>query len=69
MIQCHRYDIFHIWLFLSAALVINLGYMLGIIEVFKSRFSAMAIILSKDIFYNGRNSPESLQAYDPALGG
>ena len=29
MIQYHRYDIFH-WLFLSAALVINLGYMLGI---------------------------------------
>jgi hypothetical protein len=22
-----------------------------------------------DLFYNGRNSPESLQAYDPALGG
>ena len=31
VIQCHRYDIFHIWLFLSAALVINPGYMLGII--------------------------------------
>ena len=30
VIQCHRYDIFHIWLFLSAALVINPGYMLGI---------------------------------------
>ena len=26
----HKYDIFHIWLFLSAALVINPGYMLGI---------------------------------------
>ena len=25
------YDIFHIWLFLSAALVIKPGYMLGII--------------------------------------
>ena len=22
-----------------------------------------------DLFYNGRNSPESLQAYNPALGG
>jgi hypothetical protein len=22
-----------------------------------------------DLFYNGKNSPESLQAYDPALGG
>ena len=22
-----------------------------------------------DLFYNGRNSPESLQAYDPTLGG
>ena len=30
MIQCHRYDIFHICLFLNTALVINLGYMLGI---------------------------------------
>ena len=30
VIQCHRYDIFHIRLFLSAALVINPGYMLGI---------------------------------------
>lgn len=30
VIQCHRYDIFHIWFFLSAALVINPGYMLGI---------------------------------------
>ena len=28
VIQCRRYDIFHIWL--SAALVINPGYMLGI---------------------------------------
>ena len=30
VIQCHRYDIFHIWLFLSTTLVINPGYMLGI---------------------------------------
>ena len=30
VIQYHRYDIFHIWLFLSATLVINPGYMLGI---------------------------------------
>ena len=30
VIQYHRYDIFHIWLFLNATLVINPGYMLGI---------------------------------------
>ena len=30
MIQSQRYDIFHIRLFLSAALVINPGYMLSI---------------------------------------
>ena len=41
------------------------------IEVFKVALSAMAIIFINgyDLFYNGRNSPESLQAYDPALGG
>ena len=38
---------------------------------FQSRFSATAIIFINgyDLFYNGRNSPESLQAYGPALGG
>ena len=38
---------------------------------FQSRFSATAIILINgyNLFYNGRNSPESLQAYDPTLGG
>ena len=30
MIHPYWYDIFHIWLFLSAALVINPGYMLGL---------------------------------------
>ena len=38
---------------------------------FQSRFSAMAIIsLSMDMIYSAmeRNSPELLQAYDPALG-
>ena len=41
------------------------------IEVFKVALSATAIIFINgyDLFYNGRNSPESLQAYDPALGG
>ena len=36
-----------------------------------SRFSTTAIIFinGHDLFYNGGNSPESLQAYDPALGG
>ena len=38
---------------------------------FQSRFSTTAIIFinGHDFFYNGGNSPESLQAYDPALGG
>ena len=38
---------------------------------FLSRLSATAIIFINgyDLFYNGRNSPESLQAYEPALGG
>ena len=37
----------------------------------QSRFGAMAIILSMDMIYSTMetNSPESLQAYDPALGG
>ena len=37
----------------------------------RSRFSAMVIILLMDMIYiyNGGNSPESLQAYDLALGG
>ena len=41
------------------------------IEIFQSRFSATAIIFinGHDLFYNGGNSPDSLQAYDPALGG
>ena len=38
---------------------------------FQSRFSATAIIFinGHDLFYNGGNSPKSLQAYDPTLGG
>ena len=42
-----------------------------IIEVFKVAFSAMVIILLMDMIYSTieRNSPELLQAYDPALGG
>ena len=27
------------------------------------------VIKGYDLFYNGRNSPESLQSHDPALGG
>ena len=40
-------------------------------EGLQSRFSAMVIILLMDMiyFYNGGNSPESLQVYDPTLGG
>src|SRR5215216_5385654 len=40
------------------------------IEVFKVA-SAQWLLFIKgyDLFYNGRNSPESLQAYDPTLGG
>ena len=30
---------------------------------------AIIFINGPDLFYNGGNSPESLQAYDPALGG
>ena len=49
-------------------MVINSQYYDGGLQ---SRFSAMVIILLMDMiyFYNGGNSPESLQAYDPALGG
>ena len=37
----------------------------------QNRSSAMVIIILMDMiyFYNGGNSPESLQAHDPALGG
>ena len=49
-------------------MVINSQYYDGGLH---SRFSAMVIILLMDMiyFYNGGNSPESLQAYDPTLGG
>ena len=55
----------HGWIFI---MVINNQYYDGGLQ---SRFSAMVIILLMDMiyFYNGGNSPESLQAYDPALGG
>ena len=49
-------------------MVINSQYYDGGLQI---RFIAMVIILLMDMiyFYNGGNSPESLQAYDPALGG
>ena len=49
-------------------MVINSQYFDGGLQ---SRFSAMIIILLMDMiyFHNGGNSPELLQAYDPALGG
>ena len=47
-------------------MVINSQYYDGGLQ---SRFSAMVIINGHDLFYNGGNSPESLQAYDPTLGG
>ena len=55
----------HGWIFI---MVINSQYYDGGLQ---SRFSAMVIILLMDMiyFYNGGNSPESLQAYDRALGG
>ena len=40
------------------------------IKVFKvASAQCLLFINGYDLFYNGRNSPESLQAYDPALGG
>ena len=39
------------------------------IEVFKVALAQWLLFFGYDLFYNGRNSPESLQAYDPALGG
>ena len=40
------------------------------IEVFKVASAQwLYFINGYDLFYNGGNSPESLQAYDPALGG
>ena len=55
----------HGWI---SIMVINSQYFDGGLQ---SRFSATAIIFidGHDLFYNGGNSPESLQAYDPALGG
>ena len=42
----------------------------GIIEFSKSpQRNGYYFINGYDSFYNGGNSPESLQAYDPALGG
>ena len=41
----------------------------GIIEFSKSlQCNGYYFINGYDLFYNERNSPESLQAYDPALG-
>ena len=55
----------HGWIFI---MVINSQYY---DEGLQSRFSAMVIILLMGMiyFYNEENSPELLQAYDPALGG
>ena len=55
----------HGWI---SIMVINSQYFDGGLQ---SRFSAMIIILLMDMiyFYNGGNSPELLQAHDPALGG
>ena len=41
------------------------------IEVFKVTLAQRLLffINGHDLFYNGGNSPESLQAYDPTLGG
>ena len=40
------------------------------IEVFKVALAQWLLFINgHDLFYNGGNSPESLQAYDPALGG
>ena len=40
----------------------------GLILICKS-FSNIIWTMDMILFYNGRNSPESLQAYDPTLGG
>ena len=55
----------HDWI---SIMVINSQYFDGGLQ---SRFSAMIIILLMDMiyFHNAGNSPESLQAYEPALGG
>ena len=54
----------HGWIFM----VINSQYY---DQGLQSCFSATTIIFINgyDLFYNGGNSPESLQAYDPTLGG
>ena len=40
------------------------------IKVFKVASAKWLLFINGyDLFYNGRNSPEWLQAYDPALGG
>ena len=40
------------------------------IKVFKVASAQWLLFINGyDLFYNGRNSPESLQAYNPALGG
>jgi hypothetical protein len=55
----------HGWI--SIVIINNRCYAWG----FQSRFSATAIIFinGHDLFHNEGNSPESLQAYDPAVGG
>ena len=63
------------WIILFKSLIANMaGFLLWLsianimMEVFKVA-SAQFFINGYDLFYNGGSSPESLQAYDPALGG
>ena len=53
-----------------AARYLNSGFTCQQIRYSKSLWrNGYYFINGYDLFYNGRNSPESLQAYDPALGG
>ena len=65
------------WIILFKSLIANMaGFLLWLsitsimIKVFKVlQRNGYYFINGYDLFYNGRNSPESLQAYNPALGG
>ena len=62
-------EVFKSWIAIMAGFLLWLSITSVMIEVFKVALAQRLLFYQYDLFYNGRNSPESLQAYDPALGG
>ena len=75
---CHwNHALINHWIILFKYLIANMaGFLLWLsitsimIKVFKVASAQWLLFINGyDLFYNERNSPKSLQAYDPTLGG